>query len=65
MCGDSKALTEPEDQKRVKSALEVERGRETEAVEVDERHDQADRPPLSKGWKSNTYSFKLIQRLQW
>lgn len=29
MCGDSKALTEPEDQKIVKSALEVERGTET------------------------------------
>lgn len=28
MCGDSKALTEPEDQKR---ALEVERGTETQA----------------------------------
>lgn len=31
MCGDSKALTEPEDHKRVERALEVERGTETEA----------------------------------
>lgn len=31
MCWDSKALTEPGDQKRVKSALAVERGTETEA----------------------------------
>lgn len=52
MCGDSKALTEVEDQKRAKIALEVERGTETQGrVEKSEECYQADKPPLSKGYQ--------------
>lgn len=50
MCGDSKALTEVEDQKRAEIALEVERRTETQG-RAEKSEDQADKPPLSKGYQ--------------